>query len=53
MLVLCYILVLAWVFASAILTIPVGAFTLLIIMKDYQDVKTIDLANYGKSRDLL
>ena len=48
MLVLSYILVLAWVFASAILTIPVGAFTLLIVLKDYQDVKSIDLANYGK-----
>lgn len=47
MLVLGYILLLAWVFASAILIIPVGAFTLFIIVKDSEDVKSIDLSNYG------
>ncbi|XP_053398848.1 uncharacterized protein LOC123556604 isoform X4 [Mercenaria mercenaria] len=47
MLVLSYILVLAWVFVSAILVIPVGAFTLLIVMVDYQDVTSIDLSHYG------
>lgn len=47
MLVLSYILLLAWIFASAILTIPVGALTLLIILKDYKKVRCVQLSNYG------
>ncbi|KAL4230020.1 Neuronal membrane glycoprotein M6-b [Mactra antiquata] len=47
MLILTYILLVAWLLTSAILIIPVGAFTLLIYLYEVKDVKSIDLANYG------
>ena len=48
MLVLSYILVVAWILTSAILLIPVAALVLLIYLVNYKGFECINLENYGK-----
>ncbi|XP_052277971.1 uncharacterized protein LOC127876662 isoform X4 [Dreissena polymorpha] len=53
MLVLSYILCVAWVLASALLFIPVTGLGLLLYLVDIKRVTQIDLANYGFNQRLI
>lgn len=49
MLILSYVLILAWIFASALLIVPVTALGLLIYLQHFKHITCINLEHYGYS----